>query len=162
MKIFSITGWSGSGKTTLTTRLIEHFSTRNKRVVAVKSAPHAYHLEPEGKDTFKFLQAGAGKVYLAARNECLSMRRVTGKQDIFAILEQEVNDDHCDILLLEGLIREDIPQIEVFDSSKHDAPKFPLDQLAAIVTPRPFTGEIPNFDIDNINDISSFMEEYHE
>lgn len=146
----------------LMTRLIQHFSAGKKRVVAVKNAPHKYHLEPEGKDTFKFLDAGAGKVYLAARNECLTMRRVTGQQDVFTILAQEVREDNCDLLLLEGLIREDIPKIEVFDSRKHDAPKFPLEQLAAIVSERPFTGEIPNFDIDNIDDISSFMEEYHE
>jgi hypothetical protein len=90
------------------------------------------------------------------------MRRVNGKEDIFAILDNEVREDNCDILLLEGLHRDGIPMIEVFDPAAHDAPKFPLDRLAAIVTGRPFTNEIPNFDIDNIDDISSFMEEYHE
>jgi molybdopterin-guanine dinucleotide biosynthesis protein B len=162
MKIFSITGWSGSGKTTLMARLILHFKAKNKRVVAVKSAPDKYYLEPESKDTFKYLEAGAQTVYLAARNELLTMRHISTKEDVFAILQREVSADSCDLLLLEGLRRHDIPMIEVFDSSKSDGPKFPFKDLAAIVSDKPVTGEIPNFDIDNIKDISTFMEAYNE
>jgi molybdopterin-guanine dinucleotide biosynthesis adapter protein len=162
MKIFSITGWSGSGKTTLVTRLIKHFSSQGKRVIAVKSAPHKYYLEPESADTFKFLEAGAGNVYLAAKKELLSMRHVEEQSDIFAILEREVTDDNCDILLLEGLRRDDIPMMEVYNTTKNEPPKFSFPQLVAIISNQPVTDEIPNFDIDNIKDISTFMEAYHE
>jgi len=162
MKMFSITGWSGSGKTTVITRLIQHFTSANKRVVAVKNAPDKYYLEPETKDTFKFLAAGTEKVYLAAKKELLTMQRVENKTHVFALLEKEVNHDNCDILLLEGLRRDDIPMIEIFNSTVNDSPKFSFDQSVAIISDKPVTDEIPNFNRDNINEISTFMEAYHE
>ncbi len=162
MKMFSITGWSGSGKTTLTARLIKHFKSKNKRVIAVKSAPHKYYLEPESKDTFKFLEAGCERVYLAAQNELLTMRHIDSKEEIFTLLEKEISKENCDILLLEGLRRDDIPMMEIFNSEKNDVPKFPFQKLIAIVSDKPVTNQIPNFNMDNIEDISTFMEDYHE
>ena len=156
MKVFTITGWSGSGKTTLITRLVKHFKSKNKKVIAVKHAPHKYYLEPESTDTFKFLDAGAEEVCLVAGRELLTMRRLTEETDVFRLLESQYAD--CDILLLEGLRRDDIPIIEVFDSSKNETPKFPIHALNAIVSDKPVTGAIPNFNPNEINKIINFME----
>ena len=158
-KIFSITGWSGSGKTTLITRLIKQLKAANKRIIAVKSAPHKYYLEPESTDTFKFLEAGSDMVFLAAKNELLSMTRIDDTRDVFALLES--HQRNCDFLLLEGLRKNNIPMIEVFDSTKNKALKFPLEQLTAVVSDKPVTDEIPNFNIDKIEDITKFMEDYN-
>jgi len=158
-KIFSVTGWSGSGKTTLIARLIKHFKSINQRVIAVKGAPHKYYLEPESTDTFKFLEAGSDMVFLAAKNELLSMKRIDDTNDVFAVLESY--KDNCDFLFLEGLRKNGIPMIEVFDSTKNNTPKFPFHQLTAIVSDKPITEEIPNFNIDNIIGISKFMEDYN-
>lgn len=158
MKVFSITGWSGSGKTALIIRLIKHFKLKNKKVIAVKDAPHKYYLEPESKDTFKFLEAGSDEVCLVAKNEMLTMRRITNKTHVFEMLETQYAD--CDILLLEGLCRDNIPVIEVFDSTKHEALKFPVEALSAVVSDKPVTEAIPNFNINDIKQITNFMEAY--
>jgi molybdopterin-guanine dinucleotide biosynthesis protein B len=158
MKVFSITGWSGSGKTTLITQLIKYFKMKNKRVIAVKNTPNKYYLEPESKDTFKFLEAGSDEVCLVAKSQMLTMKRRDSNDDVFEILETQYAD--CDILLLEGLHREDIPMIEVFDSTKHKAPKFPIETLSAIVSDKPVTGAIPNFSTNDIKRITNFMEVY--
>ena len=159
MKIFSITGWSGSGKTTLIARLIKRFKMKNKKVIAVKGALHKYYIEPESTDTFKFLEAGADEVCLAAAKEMLTMRAVTGQQDVFATLESRYKD--CDILLAEGLYRDDIPLIEVFDSGKHEGLKFPVETLTAVVSDKPITDAVPNFHRDDIEEIMHFMEVYN-
>lgn len=156
MKIFTIAGWSGSGKTTLITRLVKYFKSKNKKVVAVKHAPHKYYLEPESTDTFKFLDSGAEEVCLVGGKELLTMRRITEETDVFQLLESQYADR--DILLLEGLRRDDIPMIEVFDSSKNETPKFPIQALNAIVSDKPVTGAIPNFNPNEINKIINFME----
>ncbi len=138
------------------TGLIKYFKSTKKKVIAVKHAPHKYYLEPESTDTFRFLDAGSEEVCMVAGKELLTMRRITEKTDVFRLLESRYAD--CDILLLEGLRRDDIPMIEVFDSSKHKTPKFPVSTLCAIVSDKPVTNAVPNFNPDEIGKIINFME----
>ena len=158
MITFSFTGWSNSGKTTLITRLIKEFKRKNKTVMVVKNAPHKYHLEPESKDTFRFLEAGSAEVYLVSKKEVLNMRKIEEDKEIFDVIESKLND--FDILLLEGLYRDDIPVIEVFDSKKNDQLRFSLGNLSAVVADRGITKEIPCFNINDIKGILKFMEDY--
>jgi molybdopterin-guanine dinucleotide biosynthesis protein MobB len=159
MNVFSIAGWSGSGKTTLIIRLIKYFKSRQKRVIAVKDAPHKYYVEPESADTFRFLEAGADEACLTAAKEMLTMRMVVDRTEVFDILYKQYAD--CDFLLLEGLRRKDIPLLEVYDSRKHDAMKFPIAALTAVVSDKPVTNTIPNFHHDDIEEISHFLEVFN-
>ncbi|MCP5107645.1 MAG: molybdopterin-guanine dinucleotide biosynthesis protein B, partial [bacterium] len=154
MKVFTIAGWSGSGKTVLITQLIKQFRSKNKKVAAVKHAPHKYYLEPEAADTFKFLDAGSDEVCLVAQKQMLFLKPVTGETDIFGLLETRYG--HCDFLLLEGLRRDDIPLMEVFDSTRHDTLKFPIERLIAVVSDKPVTDRKPNFNRDEIKKIIEF------
>lgn len=131
-------------------------------MIAVKHAPHKYYLEPESTDTFKFLEAGADETCLVAKNEMLTMKPLTGKIDPIALLKSQYPD--CDFLLMEGLKSENIPAIEVFNSQKNEALKFPTASLCAVVSDKPVTtnGPIPNFNINDMNEIIHFMETYHE
>lgn len=159
MKLFSIVGWSGSGKTLLITRLIEEFKARKKGVVAVKSTRAGYALQPEGKDTARFLQAGAREVYLLAGDELLRMTRITSADDLLADLEAQLGPD--DIVLLEGLTRPGIPVIEIEDSKKENPLKTRPQELVALVTAAANPGARSRFHPDDIAAISAFMEEYH-
>ena len=60
----------------LITRLIEEFKARGKKVIAVKSAHAGYALQPEGKDTARFLAPGPDEAYLLAGDELLRMTRI--------------------------------------------------------------------------------------
>ena len=159
MKVFSITGWSGSGKTALITQLIKYFKSKNKKVIAVKHAPHKYYLEPETTDTFKFLAAGCVETCLVAKNQLLTMKHLDNNTDIFNVLETQYAD--CDVLLLEGLHRKGIPLIEVFDSTKHDTLKYTGTgkTLSAVVSDKPVTDAVPCFNTNDIEGIVNFIEE---
>jgi molybdopterin-guanine dinucleotide biosynthesis protein B len=159
MKIFSIAGWSGSGKTMLITRLIESFNAKKRRVIAVKNAPDTYTLQPEAKDTAKFLRAGAHEVFLIAKNELLRMTMINAPQDLLEDLKSRLQKD--DIVLMEGLYMPGIPVIEVDDPSRSKALKFPLTNLAAVVSTEKCTPGLPCFHPDQIAEICTFMEEYH-
>ncbi|MCK5056319.1 MAG: molybdopterin-guanine dinucleotide biosynthesis protein B [Candidatus Aminicenantes bacterium] len=161
MKFFSIAGWSDSGKTTLISRLTEKFKVKNKRIAAVKNIPHKYHLQSKKKDSFKFLASGCLEAFLVARNEIVSMQRNDKKDKIFEILESKA--DNFDYILLEGLFRDDIPVIEVFDSQKNEAPKMSFKSLCALVTDKKNIDNIniPVFDFDDIDGVVQFMEDYH-
>jgi molybdopterin-guanine dinucleotide biosynthesis protein B len=160
MKIFSIVGWSGSGKTTLITRLIGHFKARGRRVVAVKSTHAGYGVQPEGKDTARFLQAGAEEAYLLAGRELLRMTSLAEPEELLAELAARLGQD--DIVLMEGLTRPGIPIIEVEPPQGANALKTGSEELAALVGTAHGAAGRPRFHPDRIADIATFMEEHHE
>jgi molybdopterin-guanine dinucleotide biosynthesis protein B len=159
MKAFSIIGWSGSGKTTLITRLIEDFTARKKKVIAVKSSHADFAVQPEGKDTARFLRAGAREAYLLAGGELLRMTRCDSPDDLLADLEARLRPD--DVVLLEGLTRPGIPVIEVEDPQRGKALKSRPPQPAAMVSTAGGTAARPCFHPDDIEGIRAFMEAYH-
>ncbi len=159
MKIFSIVGWSGSGKTMLITRLIEIFKAKQRKVIAVKSTHAGYSLQPEGKDTARFLAAGADEAYLMAGGELLRMTRLGSEQDLLAALKAQLGKD--DIVLLEGFNAPGIPIIEVEDPRREKAMKFMPEKLAAVITSAGDGYGRPSFHPDQIAAISAFMEAYH-
>ena len=159
MKIFSIIGWSGSGKTLLITRLIENFKAGKRKVIAVKKAHRDYTLQPEAKDTARFLSAGADEVYLLAQNELLRMTALDKTQDLLSVLKAGLQEN--DIVLMEGFTDESIPVIEVADDDGRQALKFSPARLAAVISARPGPAGPPCFHPDHIPAIAAFMEDYH-
>ena len=159
MKIFSITGWSGSGKTMLITRLIEGFKAKKRRVIAIKNAPDSYTLQPEAKDTAQFLRAGADEVFLIAKNELLRMTPLNDPRELLQELETHLQKD--DIVLMEGLYQPGIPVIEIKGPQREKALKFPLTELAAVVSTEKCPPGPPCFRPEQIAEIGAFMEEYH-
>ena len=157
--MFSIVGWSGSGKTMLITRLIGSFQARRRGVIAVKSTHAGYALQPEGKDTARFLQAGAREAYLVADGELLRMTRLASRADLLAELQGRLRPD--DIVLLEGFSQPGIPAIEVRDPGGEKELKSRPADLAAVVGTGKVACACPHFAPDDIEGIRAFMEAYH-
>lgn len=157
--MFSIVGWSGSGKTLLIARLIESFQARQRGVIAVKSTHAGYALQPEGKDTARFLQAGAREAYLVAGGELLRMTRLAAPADLLAELQERLRPD--DVVLLEGLSQPGIPVIEVQGQRAEKGLKTRAADLAAVVGADPEPCPCPRFHPDDIEGIRAFMEAYH-
>jgi molybdopterin-guanine dinucleotide biosynthesis protein B len=160
MKIFSIAGWSGSGKTLLITRLIKSLKARQRRVVAVKNAPDAYALQPEAKDTAQFLRAGADEVFLVAQKELLRMTMISDPRELLQDLEARLRAD--DVVLLEGLYPPGVPVIEIRAAHRKKGSKFPSSALAAVVSAEQGPAAPPRFHPDQIDEITAFVEGYHE
>ena len=100
MKIVGISGPSGSGKTTLIRRLIPELRKRKLTVAVVKHCPRGFDFEREGKDSWRFAEAGAKAVGL-----------VSGDRLAVAYRERQIRDwkvladrffPGVDIVLVEG------------------------------------------------------------
>ena len=65
MKAIGIIGYSNSGKTTLIERLIPLFRQRGLAVSAIKNAHHGFDMDRQGKDSYRYRDAGAGQVLIA-------------------------------------------------------------------------------------------------
>jgi len=156
MKVFSLVGWSGCGKTTLVSRLISHYKREHLTVAVIKKVAHEYSFQPEGKDSFAFLQAGADHVCLASESEIVAIRPKPKGSDVWRLIKPDLNT--FDFVLLEGLILEQVPAAEVFDSEKHNNLKFPLKKLSLIISDKRFQEEIPWFHRDDIKGIAEYLE----
>ena len=64
--ILGFCAYSGTGKTTLLTQLIPILRNRGIQVGVIKHAHHNFEMDREGKDSFRFRQAGATEVMLAS------------------------------------------------------------------------------------------------
>jgi molybdopterin-guanine dinucleotide biosynthesis protein B len=167
VKAIGFVGASGSGKTTLIERLIPALAARGLTVSALKHAHHGFDMDRPGKDSFRFRQAGAAQVLVAApqRWALLTELRERGAtlQDLLARL------DPCDLVLVEGFRSEgSIPRIEVCGapadkppaagSAAVDPSPFARDpNLIAVVCDDPVDRALPRFARDDVANIASFI-----
>lgn len=156
--VFSLVGWSGSGKTGVITALISHFKGRGQTVLALKNVPHEYTLQPEGKDSFQFLAAGADRSVLTSQGEIMVMKRKQEKENLLETIQSILPD--ADWVLMEGLVLENVPVIQVLDSRTEKGFKFPLEKSYAIVSDREVPADIPRFDRADISGLAQHMEDH--
>ena len=65
--IIGIAGGSGSGKTRLVVELIKVFKKKYKlKVCALKHAHENFEIDKEGKDSFRFYEAGADQIIISS------------------------------------------------------------------------------------------------
>lgn len=150
MRLVSFVGPSGAGKTTLITRLIERLSSRGLRVGALKHAhAHDVEMDREGKDTFRFSNAGACAVGIAST----STRAVIVKTSAPATLSElaAMLPDDLDLVLVEGYKNTDVPKIEVH---RRGHPRLPtVAGLLAVVTDDPAVDAEPRFSHEDLEGI---------
>lgn len=64
--IISIVAWSGSGKTTLFEQVVAHLAEQQIAVGIIKHHGHGRALDREGKDSWRYAEAGAARVAVAS------------------------------------------------------------------------------------------------
>ena len=68
--VITVTGWSNSGKTTFVTRVVGLLTDMGVRVGVIKHHGHKTGgVDVEGKDSWKYAQAGANPVVLSASDQ---------------------------------------------------------------------------------------------
>ena len=93
-------GYSNSGKTTLIERLIRDLKAAGLKVAAVKMSDHDVRMDEPGKDSWRYAQAGAGTVVLAAQRETGFM--VNAAMDLSKVLQAVEIIQEPDVIIVEG------------------------------------------------------------
>ena len=152
-KAISIVGLAGSGKTELICRLLDWLTPQGLRVAVLK---HTHHPDPgdRGKDTWRFRQAGARVVALAAPG-LLQINHIFPAEpplsEILTALSLEV-----DLILVEGYKAGPLPKIAVLNPTlKERLPE--LSQVIALVGPAPAAGAVPVFSPEDVSAIGAFI-----
>jgi molybdopterin-guanine dinucleotide biosynthesis protein B len=157
--LFGIAGWKNSGKTTLMVRLIENFTGRGLRVAAVKHAHHAFEIDHEGRDSFRYKEAGASTVAVSSARRFAIMTELRGRPEP-ALDELVRYIQNADLILVEGFKAGTHPKIEVRRRESASGPPLASNDPAIIGIAADFKLEdatLPVFALDDIDRIASFI-----
>jgi len=100
MKIFGIVGSSGSGKTRLIEKIIAELKRRGRRTAVLKHCPHGFDLDVKGKDSARFLEAGAEAVGLVSPDRAAFIHGREGESDLALLAGEQFL--RADVVLIEG------------------------------------------------------------
>ena len=146
---------SGTGKTTFIEKIISKLSELGIRVGVVKSDSHGFNLDVEGKDSWRFNQAGANSVAVVSPNGWFINQKSQKRAEILEIIEKM---DYVDLVLTESRSHGTIPAISIYRGLSE-----PLinETVVAIFTDRNLEiNDIAQFDLNDIDqatNICSFL-----
>jgi molybdopterin-guanine dinucleotide biosynthesis adapter protein len=110
--VIGVAGWKNSGKTTLTCRLVEEFTRRGLRVATIKHAHHAFTIDEGTTDSARHRRAGAGQVAIVSAARVALITELTEEPEP-SLEEIIVRLSPCDLIIVEGYKRANVPKIEV-------------------------------------------------
>lgn len=159
-RVFSIAGLSNSGKTTLVKDLITWFREEGYTVSSIKHAHQGFDIDRPGKDSYQMRKAGAKEVLLIGDQRWALMREYENESE--PTLEEAVARlAPCDIVLVEGFKRSEVPKIEVFRPSLDRPPLWPNDpSTVAVATDEPLDCKLPLLNLNAPNVIAMFIKTY--
>ena len=154
-RALSVVGLSQRGKTELICRLLQWLVRRGVQVAVLKHR-HKTDLDPgdRGKDTWRYRQAGARAVALAAPG-FWQLTRTGGEEPPLAAALAALGEG-CDLILVEGYKSGPLPKIVVLGEAD-PLPDYPL--LAAVVSPKPVATALPRFQPQEVEELGRFVYE---
>jgi molybdopterin-guanine dinucleotide biosynthesis protein B len=100
-RVIAVIGGKKSGKTTAIELLIKELTRRGYRIAAVKHIPEPnFTMDEEGKDTWKYAQAGAVTIIAVSSQEIATIEKVAPASFSLKKVLQKCRD--CDLVFLEG------------------------------------------------------------
>jgi len=159
-RVFGITGWKNSGKTTLTEKLVTELVRRGWSVSTVKHAHHDFDIDKPGADSYRHREAGATEVAIVSGRRWALMHELRGEEEptLEAILSRLAPSD---IVLVEGYKREAHKKIEARRLEAKDRASLAAGDPNIVAIAADFAtegGNLPRFDLDDVQSIADFIE----
>jgi molybdopterin-guanine dinucleotide biosynthesis protein B len=160
-------GYSNSGKTTVVSQVVTQLKQKGCRIGVLKHDAHDFQMDTEGKDTFKYRQAGADIVAIASPTQLNILER--REESPFKLEEILTRFNGVDLIIIEGYKQENIPKILVARTIEQLALRGEVQGIIAIATTLPadalgrdnFNRGLPILDLNNILHISDFVEQWY-
>jgi molybdopterin-guanine dinucleotide biosynthesis protein B len=124
-------GFSGSGKTTLVSQVIKELKGKGYRIGVLKHDAHDFQMDVEGKDTYKYSEAGADLVAISSNTKLNILEQLPKPLALDEILQRFSG---VDLILIEGYKQSNAPKILVARTLAQLALHSDLTQLLAIAT----------------------------
>lgn len=152
--VIGFAAYSGTGKTTLIEKLVRKLKAQGCRVAVIKHDAHKFEIDREGKDSWRFTQAGADMMLIssAAKTAIVEQRPRSFEENLSMIHD-------VDIILVEGYKQENIPRIGICRKAVGKGLPHPIETYTAVVTDdeRLDTGSVPVFGLEDIPELTDFV-----
>ena len=146
----AFSGPSNSGKTTLILKVAKKFIDDGLKVVVVKHDPgDKAKFDVEGKDSFKFSQAGADVVVMSPTRTTYFSQSSQSIDEVIRMIGE------FDMLLVEGLKTLPLPRLSVFKGEIDEAYLSFSDAIATYK--EQISYEITNLNLDDIDAICAWI-----
>ncbi len=150
--VIAFAAWSGTGKTTLIEKLVRELKGRGLRLAVIKHDGHKFEIDHEGKDSWRFAQAGADITMISSAEKTAYIEK--GDLELEQLLDM-VKD--VDLILVEGYKNKDLPQIGIARAATGKGFTAELGRFIALAADfRPET-ELPCFGLEDIKEIADFI-----
>lgn len=154
--IVSFVGYSGSGKTTLLTKVIKEFKEKGYRVATLKHDAHKFNIDHEGKDTWKYAQAGSDVVIINSKEKLAMIEKLEEEISFSEVITKITN---VDVIFVEGYKHEFPPKILVVRREEDLRLLNELNDVKAIATAIPLNEvDIPLYDLDDYIGIAQMIQ----
>ncbi|MDO4572950.1 MAG: molybdopterin-guanine dinucleotide biosynthesis protein B [Clostridia bacterium] len=150
--VFIFAGFANTGKTTYICGLVRALLKRGRRVAVVKDA-REHALLSSGKDSDRFLEAGAACAGLAGSDAAMLL--MPGAPSLDTLLGRLPAD--TEIVLAEGFKREPFPQIGLYRAASGQPLPAPPERYIALVTDTPLDAPTPQFPLSDPEPLADFL-----
>lgn len=144
--------YSGTGKTTLIEKLVRLFKSRGYRVAVIKHDGHRFQVDKEGKDSWRFTQAGADITVISSQEQTAFMEHRPLSLDALLGMVHDV-----DLILVEGYKNQNLPQIGIARQATGKGFPAELSRYVAIVTDMEVDAPVPRFGLEDIEPLADFI-----
>lgn len=160
----TVVGWSNSGKTTFNTQVVRVLNDAGVRVGVIKHHGHAPGgVDQEGKDSWKYAQAGANPVVLSASSQYAIFVSTPEREATRDELIAKIADD-VDFVLVEGFRSASDGSVELYRTAAgHPDPKLsPEERIALITDNEKLAAQVraegkPVFALDDIRGVARYF-----
>ena len=150
--ILGIVGYSNSGKTTLIERLTAALRRDGLRVAVIKHDAHDFQIDHEGKDSWRFTQAGADVTAVISGSRAVLIEN--RPLPVEALLDR-ITD--VDLILVEGFKKAAWPKILVCRGEPGEELAAAPEQCVAVVSEKLVEFGVPCFQRDNIGELTALI-----
>jgi len=155
--VVSFVGNSGAGKTTLLEKLVRELKARGYRVAVIKHAHHDFQIDHEGKDSWRFAQAGSDCVVISspARVAMVQQSALGGEPPLDELVGLVAH--RVDIVLTEGFRGSGKPQVLVTREALGPDAELEQGEHLAVVSDQPLDADAPYFDFAAVPQLADFL-----
>lgn len=162
----TVTGWSNSGKTTFVTKVVKILADSGIKVAVIKHHGHAPGgVDQEGKDSWKYEQAGANPVILSSSAQYAVFVSTPDHEPTREELMEQLPSS-TELVVIEGFRSEAEGAVEVSRKATGKAPKLSSEERIALISDNEeLCAEVaaqgkPVFGLEDFADVARFFCSY--